>query len=120
MPESDSTSNQIGGELSTTADLRSEAAAMAALIEEINVVGGLLKDWQETLPDNYEAGHAAGGPRTRALDEAVSAVSEAGDDGQAFSEGLTAIRLACDQADALGDHASSMGALGHTSGYVPA
>jgi hypothetical protein len=109
-----------GSELATTDDLRAECGVIAGLLEEAAVLGGLLKDWQTGLPDAYEAGNAAGGPKTRALDEAVAAVSEAGDDGQALGEALGGIRQACDQADSLGEHAAAIGADGHTKGYVPA
>ena len=100
--------------------MRAECAEVARLLEEAAVLGGLLKDWQKRLPDAYEAGNAAGGPKTRSLDEAVASVSEAGEDGQALGEALSGIRSACDQADSLGEHAAAMGAEGHTQGYVPA
>ncbi len=106
-------------ELATTDDLRHECEVIAGLLEEAAVLGGLLKDWQTGLPDAYEAGHALGGPKTKALDEAVDEVAESGDDGSPGRR-LNSIRQACDQADSLGEHAAAMGADGHTKGYVPA
>lgn len=121
MPEiDDSTTHAGGAELTNTGDLRAEVIAMQSLIEEAEILGRLMQEWQAGLPDAYESGHAAGGPKTRALDEAVAAVSEAGADGAAFGDALGEIRIGCDQADSLGEHASSMGADGHTQGYIPA
>ena len=120
MTQTDTTTHAGGAELTNTGDLRAEVIAMQTLIEEAEILGALLQTWQTGLPDAYESGNAAGGPKTRALDEAVAAVSEAGADGAAFGDALSEIRLACDQADALGEDAASMGADGHTQGYVPA
>jgi hypothetical protein len=120
MTQTDTTTHAGGAELTNTGDLRAEVIAMQTLIEEAEILGALLQTWQNGLSDAYESGNAAGGPKTRALDEAVAAVSEAGADGAAFGDALSEIRLACDQADALGEEAASMGADGHTKGFVPA
>ena len=109
-----------GGELTTTADLRDEITAMQALIEQAEVLAGQLRDWQAGLPDRYEAAAGVGGPQTQGLTEAVNEVTEAAGDGDAFGQGLNALRRACDQADVLGEQADAMGADGHTRGYVTA
>lgn len=118
--QTDTTAPVGGSELATTDDLRAECGVIAGLLEEAAVLGGLLKDWQCGLPEAYEGGNAGGGPKTKALDEAVGSVAESGDDGQALGDALGGIRQACDQADSLGEHAAAMGADGHTKGYVTA
>ena len=106
------------GELTNTEQLRQEIHTVQGLIEQAEGLAGLLRDWQRGLDDSYESGAAAGGPKTRALDEAVTAVTEADADALVLAEALNIVRRACEQADALGEQADAMGADGHTSGYV--
>lgn len=116
--------NSTGAELQTTADLRAETAAIAAHLEQMEILGGILRDYQAALPDAYTAGAAAGGPQTGLLAESIAALSESADDPTAYTEALNAIRLACDQADSLGEMADAMGAnsghgpVNHTAAYV--
>jgi hypothetical protein len=104
------------GELETTRDLRAEVEDILSRIAEAEILAGLLRDWQTELPDRYQA--APDGPRTRALSEAVDAITSAGGDAVALGEAVGQLRRACDQADSLGEQANAMGADGHTKGFV--
>lgn len=107
-------------ELATTADLRFEIGQVLGWIERAEVLAAQLKQWRDGVPERYEAAAAIGGPQTRGLTEAISELLEAHGDATVMREALNALRRACDQADALGEQADSMGATGHTRGYVTA
>jgi hypothetical protein len=121
-----STSTNTGSELKTAADWEAWATWLKAVIEEASVLAVLLTDFQIALPEAYAASHAtdengeSAGPKTKKLDEAVQAITEAGDM-EAYGEALTGLRLAADEAADFGDDFDSIGATGggnHTRGYV--
>lgn len=108
---------QPGAELSNTAVLRQECAYISAVIEEAGIEAEILQDWKATLADRATSGHASGGPKTRELDEAISAIAEDKGNLGTFGEALTGLRLAVGKASSHGELTDALGATGHTSGY---
>jgi hypothetical protein len=107
-------------ELNTTADLRVEIGQVLGWIERAEVRAQQLHQWRGGLPERYEAAVATGGPQTRGLTTGIGELLEALGVAESIGQALNALRRACDQADALGEHADAMGASGHTSGFISA
>lgn len=107
-------STGLGGELAHVDDLDNEAATMAGVIEQAQVLAQTLQTWQRQLPD--KAASALG--TTRGITAAVTAVREAPSTSQ-LREALTALREEIKRGLEAGDRLAASGVSGEVAGVVP-
>ncbi|WP_143448469.1 hypothetical protein [Kineosporia sp. A_224] len=107
-------STGLGGELAHVDDLDNEAATMAGVIEQAQVLAQTLQTWQRQLPD--KAASALG--TTRGITAAVTAVREAPSTSQ-LREALTALREEIKRGLEAGDRLAAGGVSGEVAGIVP-
>ena len=113
MPTTTAATGRIATDLQTVQDLEIEADRAAALIEEFEALGAIIKAWAGGLPDRYNAANFG----TKDLTSAVNGVAENRSKAGALAEQLGVLRRACRKAAGLGDQMAAQRAEGDTSAF---
>ena len=114
---SDTESTAIGGgEITSTTQLRNEAARAEEVLEEFSALCARLGTWANELPERYVSAPFG----TDALTLAVNHVSEAQGDAGGIGEALAEIITGLDEADQLGDKVSEIEADGAVDAFTTA
>lgn len=102
----------LGGEIVTVADLDRQAETANTLLEQLELMTRIARDWAQELPDRLRA--ATWG--VEAITAAAAHVSEAAEDLTALQENVTVLRSAISDAEHVGADAGAAQAEGQAEG----